>query len=130
MQHQKHTSSGKIRNQEKYYFNRHKGRARQNAPNSLVRQKIRKSFYSNPWKGARIKIWTVRIRYHFRVRFRRFFKGRYLTTLYAIVCETDYAAHFQIFVNINGYNIRIIIDSSVTGNFILIKIIKIHGIFK
>ena len=47
-----------------------------------------------------------------------------------IIYGTDYAAYFQVLININKYNIRIIIDSDVTGNFILIKIIKKYRISK
>ena len=52
-----------------------------------------------------------------------FLKNDILRTVCAIVCGTDYAAHFQIFVNINGYNTRTMVDSDATGNFILIRII-------
>ena len=59
-----------------------------------------------------------------------FLKNNILRILYIIIYKINYVAYFQISVNINGYNIKIIIDSGATGNFILIKIIKIQKIFK
>ena len=94
------------------------------------RQKIRKFFYSKSWKEARIKIWSIRIKHYFRVRFEIFLKNDILRNLCIIIYKTDYAAYFQIFVKMNGYDIKIIINSDVTGNFILLRAVKKFKIYK
>ena len=41
MQHQKYINGGKTRNQEKYYFNKHRKRAQQNVPNGQPDKKLK-----------------------------------------------------------------------------------------
>ena len=59
-----------------------------------------------------------------------FLKNDILRIICATVCRINYAVYFQISVKINEYDIKIIIDSGATGNFISPRIFKIFKIFK
>ena len=50
-------------------------------------------------------------------------KDDILRNLCTIIYETKYAAHFYVLININKHNIKVIINSGASGNFILFKII-------
>ena len=59
-----------------------------------------------------------------------FLKDDILRILSVIIYITEYAAQFYILININKYNIKIIINLNASGNFILFKIIKKFRLFK
>ena len=93
-------------------------------------KKLKDSSIQNPEKEPEQEYRQSELDIIFESDSEDFLRNGILRILCAIICKTDYATHFQIPVNINKYNIRTMIDSGATGNFILIKIIKIYKIFK
>ena len=53
-----------------------------------------------------------------------------LRTLCAIICVIKYVTYFYIFISVNKYSIKIIINLSISGYFILPKMVEKFRLFK